>query len=308
MTAGFLWLSTILAYVLEHRITFPISQSELKTVSVLLPGWVGIIVIPVAVTAAYLLGSVMTGLTNPILTCAGAICRRSVVLLERPHRRHPHQARALLTRWNRFSRELANRTRPVSFEARGLILEYIMTTLTKAGATSGASLVFPFDSVMDSLERSSAQLFQAAPTQYQEYDRLKAEAEFRLGVVPPLVVLACELPISGRALVIVAAIIGCTILLAQSANQSRRARDFSATAAYLGYVSILQVQSVAEFLMALDPKPESDGQWMGAIIVGLSWRGFFSESDAALRELTEFEARGEARDYLQMTSPIGSYI
>lgn len=307
VTAGLLWLLNIALYAFLHRVHFHIHPSIIKTMSSLVPDWFGVILIPAALFAAFILGSVMVGITNPIVA-VGISLYRAVVGAE-------------LWQWNymkkgrppeAFRRRLASRmskllkySETISLNARGLIIDYSMSALTKSGATGVAAMMFPIDLVIHDLPNNSAQLSQLAPAQFQEYDRIKAESEFRVAVVPPLMVMALQLS-AKYPIIPVGSSIACVILLVQSVGLNRKANDILASAARLGYVGIMQVQSLAESLSMLHPKPDSDGAWIAAMAIGLNRLGFFDEHENVIREILALDQEEDftaAETYLRAHAP-----
>jgi hypothetical protein len=154
-------------------------------------------------------------------------------------------------------------------------------------------MLFPVGSLHEKLIQGGTQLSQANPTQYQEYDRIQAESEFRLAVVPPLIAGSFLVPISLRWLLILGIGISSLVLLTQSVSLNRRANDMLASATRLGYLEIPDIKSLSGYLANINPPPDSDGAWIGAIIVGLNRRGLFDEADALIKESTELDQESD---------------
>jgi hypothetical protein len=234
---------------------------------------------------AFLLGNVMTSVCDPLVYRAGRLCRQATYkFLSVPakfkwmpgHKRAPVRAHLFMSR-----------TRAISNNARGLVMDADGRILAKVGVPGSAALMFPLEHVLASLPFIAPQLAQSAPTQYQEYDRLRAEVDFRIAIVPPLIVLACVLPFNARPWLIVAVAICGAVLLMQSVGQGRASMDILANAAYLGYASAPIVQSVADYLAQLESPPGAVGEWVAAMIIGLDKTGFFDERETMLEEATE---------------------
>jgi hypothetical protein len=185
-----------------------------------------------------------------------------------------------------------------------LVIAAVTKALGEVGVPGIASQVFPAEQVMEALPFAVPQLSQTAPQQYQEYDRVRSEAEFRLAIVPPIVFLAVIAPVNGRTWIIMGALLSCVVLLCQAFYQERRSNDILANAAYLGYITLPMVQAAIDYVSKVKP-PVNDGEWIGAIIVGLTQRSYFDASDAALRELVEFkpDTVDAARAYLEAHAP-----
>lgn len=305
--AGLLWLSNIVLYAFLHRLHFHIDPSVIKTMSSLVPDWFGVVLIPATLLASFLLGSVMVGITNQIVAM-GIKLYRGVVgagLWQWNYQKKGRLPGTFRRGLARRMSSLSTRSEPISLNGRALIIDYIMSTLTKSGVTGAAALIFPYDLVIYDLPNNSAQLSQLAPAQYQEYDRIQAEAEFRVAVVPPLMAMALQLSTT-YALVPVGTAIACVILLVQSVGLNRKANDILASAARLGYVGIMQVQSLSELLSTLEPRPDTDGAWMAAMAAGLKRLGFFDENEGLLRELLTLDQEEDfaaAEAYLREHDP-----
>jgi hypothetical protein len=177
--------------------------------------------------------------------------------------------------------------------------------LAKVGVPGTAAMMFPLDEVLSSLSFTASQLSQTAETQYQEYDRVRSEAQFRVAVVPPVIALAAVLPTNGELWIPIAVVFAGLILLLQAVGQERQSMDILANAAYLGYVTVPMVQSITEYLSGLPSQPEKVGEWMGAMVQGLWERGYFEESEAMLYELAELNEvdLSDLRQYLEDHQP-----
>jgi hypothetical protein len=269
-------------------------------------------VTPAALAAAYLLGSVATVILTPTLRLLGkafhwlleAIAIRRYEML--PYSQGGPMRRARRPRlFFSLMRALANATRPMSISARSLVIDSINSTLSKVGVPGGAAFIFPAETAIAGLHNCAGQLSQAASPQHQEYDRVRCEVELRLAVVPPILVLGIIAPLNGRELLISGSVLVSAVLLWQANQQTRAAAEILANATYFGYATIPLAQSVADYLTALEARPNRDGEWMGAIIVGLHFGGYFEEGDMALRDLLEFNEydRSVAREYLGTHDP-----
>jgi len=182
ITSGLLWLSAIVIFgVSHHMILIPTSSTEIKlrhlsSISATLFS------VPAILTGALLLGNVMVALINPLIYFLGRRARNillyffSLVSRSRPARWR--------TYFGRQGRRLEARTRTVSTSARGLVIEANSRALAKVGVPGSATLMLPLDEVLNSLKFTAPQLAQTAETQYQEYDRARSEAQFRVAVCP----------------------------------------------------------------------------------------------------------------------------
>jgi hypothetical protein len=306
VTAGVLWIINIVVILVSHRVHIHIKHSMLVTANSLSPNWFGIVALPVILAAAYLVGSVMISLTGSILRKVIDLYRLALTRIALPYRQNMTSRSRDFTRhsWRRRIDRLARRSDLISINANSLLYDYVITALADAGATGTAAMMFPVENLHDKLIQCAAQLSQVAPAQYQEYDRIQAEADFRLAVVPPLLVASCIVPVSYRWFLILGTVIFSLVLIAQSVSLNRKAIDILASAARLGYLEIPEIKSLSSYLTNVDPPPGGDGAWIGAIIIGLNRRGFFDEADALIQESTELDQKS---DVAQLMSYLESY-
>ncbi|MEU6748172.1 hypothetical protein ABZ914_18310 [Spirillospora sp. NPDC046719] len=155
---------------------------------------------------------------------------------------------------------------------------------------------------MDTLHFAAPQIANSeASTQYQEYDRNRAEYELRMGIIPPLLGLAIVAPIRGRWWLICIALVVCSVLAMQAVTQLRASNEILATAIYVEQAKIPMIESVSDYIESLESKPTNDGEWMGAIIRALEQQGYYEATDDAVYELAHFntEDRDAAAAYLE---------
>jgi hypothetical protein len=304
VAAGVLWIFDIAIFMILHHVHFHIKHSLIVSASTLFPDWFGIVILPIVLAGAYLLGSVMISLTGPVLGKVIDVYRSVLTHIALPYRQSMLSRSAMRISWRRRVDRFARRSYQISINAHSLLYDYVISALADTGTTGIAAMMFPVENLHDKLIQCAAQLSQVAPAQYQEYDRIQAEAEFRLAVVPPLVVASFLAPISYRWILILGSGIFSLVLLTQSVSLNRKANDILASAARLGYLEIPEVKSLSSYLANIDPKPESDGAWIGAIILGLNRRGFFDEADALIQEATELD---QESDVAQLMSYLDSH-
>ncbi|QTE28564.1 hypothetical protein [Pengzhenrongella sicca] len=94
---------------------------------------------------------------------------------------------------------------------------------------------------MDEFDLAALRLGREASEQYQQYDRVRAEAEFRTGIAMPLLALAVALglmlpPFPGL-LVVASGVLVAGMLMIQGLEYRQQADEFMATAIYFGYTS-----------------------------------------------------------------------
>src|SRR6266702_503524 len=246
LTSGSLWLGAIVVFgVTHHIILIPPSgvEIELRHLSSI---FATLLFVPAVLTGALLLGNVMIALIDPFLHLLGRWTRRLVIrLFTLAMRSKWFPRRGYIGRQrNRFE----SRTRTVSNSARGLVMEANSRELAKVVVPGTAAMMFPLEEFLSSLAFTAPQLSQTAEAQYQEYDRVRSEAQFRVAVVPPIIALAAVLPFNGKPWILIAAIFAGLILLLQAVGQGLQSMDILANAAYLGYVTVPMVQSITEYL------------------------------------------------------------
>jgi hypothetical protein len=300
VAAGLLWLAVIVTLLVTHHVVLIPHSTATASLRHISSTFAAAFFTSVILASAYLIGSVMMSVTKPIINVAGGMLRRGLLGIFRLANANLFDKRSS----RRMIVNLEARTRRISVSARGLVIDSVTKSLGDIGVPGPAALIFPATQVLDTLSFSAPQLSQTAPTQYQEYDRTRSEVEFRLAIVPPMVLLAAIAPINGRAWIATGTILAGLILLFQALYQERRANDILANAAYLGYVVLPMVQTVAAYLSRIK-HPQNDGEWMGAIIAGLANGAYFEASEAVLHELAEFniEDLSDAQAYLQANAP-----
>ena len=307
VAVGVLWIIDIVLFLISHHTRFHIDHADVATANTLLPDWSGLVALPIILAAAYLLGSVMMSLTGPILEKIVDFYRWMLAKIVAPYRQNENSRFGEPGRypWRKRFDKIARRSDLISLNAHSLLYDYVISALTDAGAPGAAAMMFPVAHLHDKLANTASQLSQINSTQYQEYDRIQAEAEFRVAIVPALVTTSCLIPISRHWLLILGVVIGSIVLLAQSVSLKRAANDILASATRIGYLEIPEVKSLSTSLASLDRKPTSDGEWIGAIIVALHRRGFFDEADALIRESTELDQQSDVGELVRYLSVFG---
>ena len=292
IASGMLWLAVVAIYLLGHGFHLRVDKESVDTVNSLLPDWFGVIAVPVILAVAYLLGSVMNGLTGPFVSFIIGTYRRVGRVIRHPGdrsiRNWRYKAHGYLARHLHY---LTWRSEEISLNAHGLVMDYVTSSFTVLGAPGSAVMMFPFEMAEDRLSRSAGQLSQTAPSQYQEYDRLQAEAELRTAVVPPLLVISFLLPFPHRWAYVLGVSLASCVLLTQSVSLVRKSNDMLATAALMGFLVVPEVKSIASFVSELKTKNDGDLDWTAAIISGLDHGGFFDEKDNMLVKCTNLDSK-----------------
>ena len=191
LTAGLIWLAAIVTFGVTRHATL-MSHTEVTTqLHQLSTVFAAALAGSAIVTGGFLLGNAITGITSPLLQLTGRYLQKLVSnvikFIGRPKWIPGHR---LL---GRQSYNFDTSTRTISNSARGLIMEANARELAKAGVPGSAALLFPLEETIDSLAFTAPQLSQTAPTQYQEYGRVRSEIAFRMAVVPAIVALTAVL-------------------------------------------------------------------------------------------------------------------
>jgi hypothetical protein len=244
--------------------------------------------------AAYLLGCLALSIQPP----AGRLLGRLAHWFVRVSQRIPY--RWLGGRPARYSRRLRQAMLEYPPSVMTPVGDSIAAAFARAGAPGGAHLHFPWDTVLERLDTAAVQLGQTAPVQAAEYDRLRAEAEFRSGVIAPLGVLSLVILWPTHWSLLLAVSAGLLVLAWQAKSLRRETHELLATCLYLGYAKLPTLESLADELkrMALPPK-SSDGKWIGATVVALQRLGDWDLSDLTERKfLADSSNPDDTRDFV----------
>ena len=172
-------------------------------------------------------------------------------------------------------------TNPYSPATIGLMKETASRALSARGGP-GVTALFPIVSAVRGLPNASPQLSKESPIEYQEYDRLRSESEFRHAIVPPLVTAGWIVQSSLQPWVGVGASLVAIVLLVQAASQARAAMTVLANSAYVGHLSLPMLQAVTEAPESLQPPPATEFDWMALFVIRLHRAGYRSEAEQAL--------------------------
>lgn len=192
---------------------------------------------------AYLLGLAM----QPVSVSTGKLLLRPLVRAERGNELPLTKVRRTLSRWVEDRVDVSRYRAPV--------LDMVTSVYVKAGIPSLMSLHYPLEKILERLDGSAAQLWKAHPDQYQEYDRLRAERNFRRGVWLPLIGIAVAISLQLNwwlgALVIVVAVLGSLTLLYQSWILDFRRTVLLANALFQGLIEDSELKSMVKLLASL---------------------------------------------------------
>ncbi|MGV2985905.1 hypothetical protein ACNPNP_19615 [Microbacterium sp. AGC85] len=136
-------------------------------------------------------------------------------------------------------------------EYLGPVNDAITQTYVAAGLPSMMAIHYPHERVVAKFDATALQLWNSHPDQYQEYDRLRAERDFRQGIWLPILVIgiACGPLFSWWATVGVA--IGALVLLYQSWGTDHRRIVLIANALFQNLVEDAELTSMVQNLAAL---------------------------------------------------------
>ena len=223
---------------------------------------------------AYLLGAVLLAfsdaITNWVTRVAGVVSQAMLRALG---------YRRLLAPARRF---LSQTHDPAA--VRGPVGDSISAAYAKAGAPPNAHFAFPLELVLDRFDATALQLWQKSPSQYQEYDRLRAESNFRTGVSIPLVAIAVVIAIRVSWVVLPVAIVAAAVLLVQARKFENKRDALIANAFYQGLVEDPLLKAVTEEIPAMKiAKQASSPAWYAVTAVALSKWGEFDGMETVIR-------------------------
>lgn len=252
---------------------------------------------------AYLLGLTAQGVVVPASELLGIVLLRfgqwiasKRTRLSADRRRAPNRR----PEWFfRLVQRLELHVWPLTVAGRTLLIDAIQSRLARAGVPGSASNMYPFESLLANLRFSAAQLAITAPAQFQEYDRLRSEVEFRVALAPPLVILAALLPAAPRLAILTFSTFAAIMFLIQAIKSTRAANNLLANAAYLEQLKLPALEGLATELEKLESKPVSTGQWIAEIVMALHRIGLFEEETALLSEASFLDVEADWRDVLQ---------
>jgi hypothetical protein len=294
LVSGMMWVTALL--VTDDRLRAAVLQPPSKGSGAgeLLHAWNGGAVPIVLIGASYVVGLISVGLTTPVLAYFGERLRKAYAKATRAELIHAgggtyrlkyRRPAWLFQRLDRLPMRLGLHTWPLSQPSRSLLIDAINSALTRDVLKGESIFAFPLEAAVDSLPHTAAQLAVTAPAQYEEVERSRLDSLFRAAIVPPLLALAVVVPTSNHLAWVAVGIVVSGVLLIQSLGERRAVFDLLATAAYLGHVTIPLVDTVVEGLGRLNPQPRSSSEQMVALVVVLQDRGFYDESETAMREI-----------------------
>lgn len=311
LASGVLWLAFVIVMTASRHWVVIDNPAIRASLSHIFFSRLTAIDVPLALAAAYLMGILGTGVFNPIIRALGRGISHTVELgYEEIPKRSPRFCRSMAYR---ISGRLKWSVSTLDYAGRSLAVNSITKSLTKAGVPDWPTFIFPSEMVIELLEYGADKLSQVAPTLYSEYDRLRAESDFRLAITPPLLAIGVGVPFSQRSWLAACAVFGVMVLLRQAMTYHQESYRILANAVDLGFITFPAVDAVVDYIQNLTSQPASNGEWMGVIIEALGRRGYFEESDQAVRSMVGWEEMeegevAEARKYLELKAPSSALL
>ncbi len=184
------------------------------------------LILSALVTAAYLVGIVTTELASAFGSWAS---RRFTPV--------PEINDGELTRRQHLAWRFGS---GVSGKAVRLVSRAVEQRVAKKSSTVATDA--PLAAFLDDLELAAIRLQKESPDLWQQYDRLRSEAEFRLQISLPLatflIIVGSKLPWPWVAVLIFVAVVVIGLLYLQGIRKLQEANEWIATTLYFGYTSI----------------------------------------------------------------------
>lgn len=136
-------------------------------------------------------------------------------------------------------------------EYLGPVSDAVMQVYVTAGLPASMALHYPNERVVGNFDATALQLWKSHPDQYQEYDRLRAERDFRRGIWLPLSAVAIALGVLLSWWVGGVVMLGGLALLYQSWGTDHRRVVLMANALFQGLVEDGELQSMVRILATL---------------------------------------------------------
>lgn len=171
------------------------------------------------------------------------------------------------------------------YPVRRVLLDTVSARYAEADIPPAVHLTFPIDVLDEQLESISLQLWHKAADQYQESDRLQAEAAFRFGVALPIVVVGVQLGILSTWLFAVPFSVAAVVLILQGRLLRMERRALLANALYQGLASSSTLNEVVRIIKGLGfRRSMTTPEWYAATAVALSRAGSLEGRDMAVRQ------------------------
>ena len=177
---------------------------------------------------------------------------------------------------------------------KSAVLDAAASAFARAGAPGGTFLAVPVDILAEQAPAAARQMWESAPQQAQEYDRLSAEGQFRAAVVPPICGLAAICATKASAWLWFALPL-ISVLLYQAYRSRRNADEVLIAAMYLGYVKLPSLESLSQELGGMG-LPADEPTWMAASVVAAHRLGDFDVAEGILEDAPDMLAPGRDDD------------
>ncbi|KAB1865079.1 hypothetical protein [Microbacterium algeriense] len=136
-------------------------------------------------------------------------------------------------------------------EYLGPVGDAVMSVYVAAGLPASMALHYPNERLVARFDATALQLWKAAPDQYQEYDRLRAERDFRRAIWLPLGATAASLGLLLSWWIGLLPMIVGLALLYQSWQTDHRRAVLMANALFQGLVQDAELKSMVRILATL---------------------------------------------------------
>jgi hypothetical protein len=241
--------------------------------------------------AAYLMGIAV----QPISVTLGKLVLRPLYIAQERRYTPPGKVQRAVFNWVRARLKVSEYLSPIT--------DAVTSTYVRAGLPASMALHYPNELVLNRLDATALQLWKANADQYQEYDRLRAERDFRRGVWLPLIAVGCPLGwLLGWWLSPLVAI-GAFVLLYQCWGLDHRRKVLIANALFQHLAEDAELKAMVAILATLDLPTgwrEKESLRCAVTAVAFSKLGDFESSD----DLTWESAAAVVNDVRQDTSEI----
>jgi hypothetical protein len=185
---------------------------------------------------------------------------------------------------------------------RRLLLDYLSREFADIKAPASVSLAFPFEAVIADFRSTEFRLWTTALSQYEEYDRIRSEAEVRSAITPPLLALGITIAARYSLWIGLGLSVAFCVLPWQAMRLRQRGGELLANAIHQGVVGIPQIEEIVANLKSRNLEEDAEGSWLGATITALMQRGLFDQADAMITEIITRETvaiRHSAADFIE---------
>lgn len=293
LAVGALWIVCVFLFVAPHWAELSGRFAGIGWLASVLAGFPQLYVIAGLAFVAYLLGVA----TQPISVL---IARRLLRPFFRAQEVGAYPDGKLRRAFFRFVRSRID----VS-EYLGPLNDAIMSAYVRAGLPASMALHYPAGRLTDRLDATALQLWKAQPDQYQEYDRLRAERDFRRGVWLPLIGVGVALGVLVVWWIGLLVAVGACVLLYQTWGLDHRRRVLIANALFQNLIEDAELKAMVQVLATLRlPRGLQDKESAQCAITAVAFAktGDFESAD----ELTWEAAYGVVGDAMPESRASGA--